>query len=53
MKKWLFFLRRFNEQFFWEIYSAAGNLVCRSTRGFLSEDEARRDLADFHPSEHF
>jgi hypothetical protein len=53
MKKWLFLLRPENGLFFWQIFTPAGNLVCRSVHGFLSEDEAKRDLERFHPPDHF
>lgn len=53
MKKWLFLLRLINDLVFWELFTPAGNLVCRSTKGFATEDEARKHLADYHPPDHF
>lgn len=53
MKKWLFLLRLQNGLFFWEILTPAGNLVCRSLRGFFTEAEAKCDLERFHPPVHF
>lgn len=53
MKKWLFRLRWNLGLVFWEILTPAGGLVCRSLRGFRSEDEAKLDLAKFHPPGHF
>jgi len=53
MKKWLRLLRWINNLVYWELYTPAGNLVCRSTKGFVSEDEALRDSDDFHPPDHF
>ena len=53
MKKWLFRLRWSFGLVFWEIFTPAGGLVCRSLRGFVSEDDAKHDLADFHPPDHF
>lgn len=53
MKHWLFWLRWNLGLVFWEIMTPAGGLICRSVFGFVSEDEARKDLAKFHPLDHF
>ena len=53
MKKWLRLLRLINDLIYWELHTPAGNLVCRSTRGFATEEEAILDSEDFHPPEHF
>jgi hypothetical protein len=53
MKKWHFLLRPETGLIFWYIFNAADNIVCRSLRGFTTEAEARSDLADYHPPDHF
>ena len=53
MTKWQYFLRQENGLFFWYLLSCAGNLLCRSTVGFQTSEEAQKHLSDFHPEEHF
>ena len=53
MKKWLYSLRQDNNLVFWQIFTNAGNLVCRSLIGFTTEAEALSDLRKFHPADHF
>ena len=53
MKRWLYLLRREQNLVFWEILTSAGYLVCRSLRGFATDDEALSDLRLFHPVDHF
>lgn len=53
MFKWLYRLRWERDLVFWEILTSAGELVCRSIRGFHNESEAMTNLRDFHPVDHF
>ena len=53
MKKWLYRLHWEHELVFWQIFTAAGHLICRSLNGFPDESEALANLRDFHPADHF
>lgn len=53
MKKWLFWTRWEFELCFWEIFTSAGHLICRSLGGFSTEAEALADLREYHPEDHF
>ena len=53
MKRWLFLLRLENGLIFWQIFTRAGHLICRSLIVFESEHEALADLRKFHPVDHF
>ena len=53
MHKWLYQLRWEHDLVFWEIFTAAGQLICRSLNGFPNEFEAMMNLRDYHPANHF
>ncbi len=53
MKKWLFSLRWEKGLVFWQIFTSAGHLICRSFVGFRTENEALADLRKYHPVDHF
>ena len=53
MKQWLYQLRWEHSLVFWEIFTAAGHLICRSLNGFSNESEALNDLRAYHPADHF
>lgn len=53
MYKWLYQLRWERELVFWEIFTAAGHLICGSVVGFPNEFEALSNLRAYHPAEHF
>jgi hypothetical protein len=53
MYKWLYQLRWDQGLVFWEIFTAAGHLICRSLEGFATESEALKNLRCYHPADHF
>ncbi len=53
MKVWQHLLRQEDGLFFWYIVSCAGLLICHSTVGFTTVEEAYAHMMDFHPKEHF